>query len=138
MFGKDKKPDPDHIEAVVGPLTTFRGHLRADGSVRVDGVVEEAEIIATGNVVITQDARVHANIEATAVSVAGAFQGKIVADRVELLAGSKVWGDLHVLSFLLDEGGFFSGNLMMQGEAPEPPFSSEPLPPVEEEAAQED
>ena len=136
MFGKDKKPDPDHIEAVIGPLTTLRGHLRADGSVRIDGIVESGSIIATGNVVITQDARVHADIEATAVSVAGAFQGKIVADRVELLEGSKVWGDLHVRSFLLDEGGFFSGNLVMQGEAPEPPFPPEALPPIEEEGTE--
>ena len=133
MFGKEKRPAPDHIEAVIGPLTTFHGTLRADGSVRVDGVVEGGAIISTSNVIITKDARVQADIEAETVSIAGAYKGKIVADRVELLAGSKGWGELHVRSFLLDEGGFFSGNLIMQGEAPKEPFSAEPLPPLEGE-----
>ncbi|NPA90620.1 MAG: polymer-forming cytoskeletal protein [Chloroflexi bacterium] len=138
MFGKEKRPDPDHIEVSIGPLTTFRGYLKADGTVRIEGIVEAGEIIATGNVIITQEARVHAQIEAAAVSVAGAFQGKIVADRVELLAGSKVWGDLHVRSFLLDEGGFFSGNLYMQGESPKPPFPPDTLPPLEETPVEEE
>ncbi len=136
MFGKEKKPDPDHIEVTLGPLTTFRGYLKADGTVRIDGVVEDGEIVTTGNVIITAEAKVHARVEASAVSIAGAFQGRIVADRVELLAGSKVWGDLHVRSFLLDEGGFFSGNLLMQGEAPKPPFPPASLPPLEEEKAE--
>ncbi len=137
MFGKEKKPAPDHLEVTLGSLTTFRGYLKADGTVRVDGVVEDGEIVATGNVIITAEARVNARIEAAAVSIAGAFQGQIVADRVELLAGSKVWGDVHVRSFLLDEGGFFSGNLIMQGEPPKPPFPPAVLPPLKEEEDQE-
>ncbi len=137
MFGKDKRPAPDHIEAIIGPLTTFQGTLRADGTVRVDGVVEGGRIVSTSNVIIAKDARVQADIEAQVVSIAGAYKGTIKADRVELLAGSRVWGELHVRSFLLDEGGYFSGNLYMQGEAPEEPFRAEALPPVEEEPASE-
>ena len=132
MFGKEKRPDPEHMEVTIGPLTTFRGHIRTDGSVRIDGIVEGGEIIATGNVVISKDARVQADIQAHVVSIAGAYKGTATAERVELLAGSKVWGELRVRSFLLDEGGFFSGNLVMQGEPPQEPFQAEPLPPLEE------
>ncbi len=132
MFGKEKRPDPEHMEVTIGPLTTFRGHLRTDGSVRIDGVVEGGEIVATGNVIISKDARVQADIQANVVSIAGAYKGTATADRVELLAGSKVWGELRVRSFLLDEGGFFSGNLVMQGEPPQEPFEVESLPPLEE------
>ena len=137
MFGREKRPSPDHVEATIGPLTTFRGTLRADGTVRIDGVVEGGTIIATGNVVISKDARVHADIEARVVSIAGAYKGTIRADRVELLAGSRVWGEVHVRSFLLDEGGYFSGNLIMQGEVPEEPFQTEALPPLTESEATE-
>lgn len=131
MFGKAKRLPPDHIEAVVGSLTTLRGQLRADGTVRVDGVIEGGEIVSTGNVIITEHARVMADIQAQVVSIAGAYKGTITAERVELLAGSRVWGELRVRSFLLDEGGFFSGNLVMQAEVPEEPFVAEPLPPLE-------
>jgi len=41
---------------------------------------------------------------------------------VELLDGGRIWGTVRVTSFLLDEGGFISGELIMQGEAPEEPF----------------
>lgn len=142
MFGREKKQEQpagsgERIEATIGPLTTFKGTLRADGTVRIDGVVEGGQIIATGNVMIAKDARVQADIEAQAVSIAGAFKGSIKADRVELLAGGRVWGELHVRSFLLDEGGYFSGNLFMQGEAPEAPFEVEPLPPLQAEETRE-
>ncbi len=137
MFGREKRPDPEHMEVTIGPLTTMRGHIRTDGSVRIDGVVEGGEIIATGNVIISKDARVQADIQANVVSIAGAYKGTATADRVELLAGSRVWGELRVRSFLLDEGGFFSGNLVMQGEPPQEPFSAEPLPPVEEKGGEE-
>ncbi len=132
MFGKEKRPDPEHMEVTIGPLTTFKGSIRTDGSVRIDGVMEGGEIIATGNVIISKDARVRADIQAKVLSIAGAYKGTATIDRVELLAGSKVWGELRVKSFLLDEGGFFSGNLIMQGEPPEEPFQAEPLPPLEE------
>jgi len=138
MFGKEKRPAPDHIEAVIGPLTTFQGHLRADGTVRVDGVVEGGQIVTTSNVIITSDARVMADIEAEVVSIAGAYKGAITAARVELLAGSRVWGELRVRSFLLDEGGFFSGKLVMQGEVPKEPFAAEPLPPLTDDTESQD
>lgn len=141
MFGRDKRQPEvesgERVEAVIGPLTTFNGTLRADGTVRIEGVVEGGRIVATGNVLIAKDARVQADIEAQAVSIAGAFKGSIKADRVELLASGRVWGELHVRSFLLDEGGYFSGNLIMQGEPPEPPFEVESLPPLKTEEKEE-
>jgi hypothetical protein len=39
---------------------------------------------------------------------------------LEILSTGKVWGDVYVGSFLLDEDGYFRGNLVMKNE-PEPP-----------------
>ncbi len=133
LFRRDARPAPDQIEAVIGPRTTFDGRLRCDGSVRIDGAVEGGLIETLGNVLITETARVMADIKAKSVSVAGAYKGTITADRVELLEGGRLWGAINVKSFLLDEGAHFHGELVMQGEtdeslAPPRPAAGEQIP----------
>ncbi|MCS7220958.1 MAG: polymer-forming cytoskeletal protein [Anaerolineae bacterium] len=122
MLNRERRPEPDAIEVVLGPRASFNGHLRCDGSVRIDGVVEGGVIETPANVIITATGRVMADIYARIVSISGAVKGTITADRVELLDGGRIWGTVRVASFLLDEGGFFSGELIMQGEPPEEPF----------------
>ncbi|NOZ28496.1 MAG: polymer-forming cytoskeletal protein [Chloroflexi bacterium] len=123
MFSRNHQgPEPDAIEVVIGPRATLNGHLRCEGSVRIDGVVEGGTIETPANVIITASGRVMADIYARTVSVSGAFKGMITADRVELLEGGRIWGTVRVASFLLDDGGFISGELIMQGQVPEEPF----------------
>ncbi len=114
VFRRNVRPHPDQIEAILGPRATFSGQLRCDGSIRLDGTVEGGLIETPSNVLITEGARVKADIKAKAVSIAGAYDGTIMADRVELLEGGRLWGTIHVRTFLLDEGAHFHGQLLMQ------------------------
>ena len=116
VFRRESRPAPDQIEAVIGARATFTGYLRCDGSIRLDGTVEGGSIETPGNVLITESGRVIADIKAKTVSVAGAYKGTIVADRVELLEGGRMWGVINVRSFLLDDGAHFHGELVMQGD----------------------
>ena len=125
MFRRDSRPAPDQIDVIIGPRATFDGRLRCDGSVRLDGAVEGGSIETLGNVLITEGARVMADITAKTVSVAGAYKGNIVAERVELLEGGRLWGVIQVQSFLLDEGAHFHGELVMQGGESQDPFTLE-------------
>jgi cytoskeletal protein CcmA (bactofilin family) len=121
MFRRDRRPEPDQIEVTLGPRASLRGELRCDGSIRLDGVVEEGSRIETlGNVIIGSEARVAADIKAETVSVAGAYKGNLEAQRVELLAGGRMWGTIRVASFLLDEGGYMHGELVMLNAEAEP------------------
>ena len=123
MLGKgDKSISLDKFETIIGPNTSFDGHLKCDGSVRIDGVCEGGMIETVGNVVVTPDAMVAADIVARTVSVSGAVTGKIKAsNRLEILRTGRVWGDVEVGSFLLDEDGYFRGQLAMQEEPEVPP-----------------
>ena len=117
---------------IIGPRATFDGRLRCEGSVRLDGAVEGGTIETLGNVLISEGARVMADIKAKTVSVAGAYKGNITAERVELLEGGRLWGIINVMTFLLDEGAHFHGELVMQGEAAQDPFgTSRPEPGAE-------
>jgi cytoskeletal protein CcmA (bactofilin family) len=122
MFRRDSRPAPDQIEVVIGRRATFSGQLRCDASIRLDGTVEAGLIETAGNVLISESARVMADIVAKTVSVAGAYKGTITADRVELLEGGRLWGTVNVRTFLLDEGAHFHGELVMQTAEPEEPF----------------
>ena len=122
MFSKERRPDPDVIDVSLGPRATFNGSLRCDGSIRIEGVMESGELETLGNVIIGPGAKVMATIKARTVSISGAFNGEIDAQRVELLEGGRAWGVIKVASFLLDEGAFLRGELVMQGETPAEPF----------------
>ena len=112
----------DQFETIIGPNTSFDGHLKCDGSVRIDGVCEGGVIETVGNVVVSPDAMVAADIVARNVSVSGAVTGKIKAsNRLEILSTGRVWGDVEVGSFLLDEDGYFRGELVMKEEPEVPP-----------------
>ena len=123
MFSKERRPDPDLIDVSLGPRATFNGSLRCDGSIRIEGVVENGELETLGNVIISPGAKVHATIKARTVSISGAFNGDIDAQRVELLEGGRAWGVIKVASFMLDEGAYLRGELVMQGDSPAEPFA---------------
>lgn len=124
-LGRDKQRGSDRIETVIGPNARFSGKLETDGGLRIDGLCE-GSIRAAGNVIVGEQGRVLADIDANNVSVSGAVKGKIVASgRLEILSTGKVWGDIAVTSFLIEEGGFFRGQSLMAGTE-EPPLLKAP------------
>ena len=119
LFGA-KKPPLDKIETVIGSHTSFEGHLKCDGNIRIDGVVEGGVIETAGNVVISPQGRVAARIIAEHVLVAGEATGGIEArGYLEILSTGRVKGDVRVANFYKDEEGILEGNLHMRSEAEE-------------------
>lgn len=124
MIGrKRKEPVSDTIETLIGPTANFVGDLKSDGGVRVEGVLEGA-LETAGNLAVEGKARIVGDVIAHNVSVAGTIRGDITANRVEILGTGKVWGDISVNSFLLDDGGFIQGQIDMQGEGVKPPWQT--------------
>jgi len=127
VFKRDKfkPPPPGQVETVVGPTTNFKGTVQNDGGLRVDGVFEGL-VETGGNFIIGEEAKVMADVVAYNVSVAGAIKGNIKANRVEVLSTGRVWGDVTVKSFLVDEGGFVRGEIIMEGAEFKPPITKTP------------
>jgi cytoskeletal protein CcmA (bactofilin family) len=107
---------PVEIETVIGPNTSIQGDLRSSGGVRVDGDLSGTIEIA-GNLVIGEQAQVVATIAAHNVQIQGTVQGNVTAKRVEILDTGKLWGDIAVDSFVLDDGGFYHGQSTMHSDA---------------------
>jgi cytoskeletal protein CcmA (bactofilin family) len=126
----------DRIEVTVGPTANINGDLVCDGIVKVDGVYQ-GSIKTVSNVIISEKGRVDAHVEAQNVSVSGQVKGSIVAKgRLEILSTGRVWADVTVSSFLLDDGGKLHGALKMFGTGEEP--ESFDVPPSPRDRTQEE
>ena len=129
MFRRERTfvPFTGKIDNIIGPNTSFDGHLKAEGNVRVDGYLE-GSLETKGNVIIGEAAKVTADITASNVQVWGAVKGNICASgRLEILPSGRVWGEIKVSSLLIDEGGLFRGKSVMAGEDKEPPLLEGPV-----------
>ncbi len=138
VFGRGKKQKPQArttdkptipIETVLGPNTNMEGDIRSSGGVQVDGDFQGTIEIA-GNLVIGEAAKVVATISANIVQILGTVQGNITAKRIEILETGKLWGDMIVDSFVLDDGGFYRGQSKMQSETQPPLLESSRSQPV--------
>jgi len=112
------------IETIIGPNAYFRGDIQSDGGARIDGIFE-GTIDITGNLIVSEGAKVIADIQANNVSISGAIKGDIDGNKVEILESGRVWGNLKVNSLLLNEGAFLRGQTTMQADV-EPPLIEPP------------
>ncbi|MFQ6016373.1 MAG: polymer-forming cytoskeletal protein [Anaerolineae bacterium] len=127
MFGKEKISD--RFENVIGRTADLDGHLKCQGGVRVEGRFS-GFIETEGNVVVGQDAQVAADIRGKDILVSGMVQGNIAAlGQLAILSTGQVWGDIEVGSFLIEDGGIFSGKSVIR-DVPEPPLSTLPSDPA--------
>jgi cytoskeletal protein CcmA (bactofilin family) len=121
MFGK-KNPPPDitsakpveRVTSVLGPGISWKGDLRGKGGVRIEGALE-GEIAVRGLVIIGETGRVTCQaLKAGTVIVAGSVNGHIVAEKLEIRATGRVYGDVKVQSISTDEGAFLRGKVTME------------------------
>lgn len=106
------------IIAFVGEEVTFKGTIRYQGTVRVDGRLE-GEIYTDGNLIIGQKAVITAKIEAGMVTCQGRITGEILAkNRVKLLSPAVFDGSITTPLLSMDEGVLFNGscNMPQKGE----------------------
>ena len=123
LFGK-KKPTPAssssptvaRVTTVLGPGINWKGDLRGKGGVRIEGTLE-GEIAVRGLVIIGETGRVTCEtFKADTVIVAGAVNGEIMAEKLEIRATGRVYGDVTTQSFSTEEGAFLRGKVTMQDQ----------------------
>jgi cytoskeletal protein CcmA (bactofilin family) len=106
---------------VVGQGARLEGTIVSAGSLRIDGQVK-GKINADGDVVLSSQSQVEADIHATNVSVAGRFKGNIVVkSKAELARGGKVDGNITSKTLVVAEGSTFSGQSIMGDQAGQTP-----------------
>jgi cytoskeletal protein CcmA (bactofilin family) len=103
---------------VVGQGARLEGTIVSAGSLRIDGQVK-GQINADGDVMLSPQSQVEADINAENVIVAGRFKGNItVKGKAELSRGGRVDGNITSKTLVIQEGGVFCGQSNMDGGAP--------------------
>lgn len=119
---------PDRTEAgmadngevtIVGAGARLEGNVVSAGNLRIDGQVK-GQINAEGDVSLSPQSQVEADIRAQNVSIAGRFKGSIqVKGKAHLARGGRIDGDITSKTLVVEEGGVFHGQSIMDGPAGE-------------------
>lgn len=122
MFGTAKKTvdslNYGSVQTIIGEGTEIKGTIQATGVIRIDGTLE-GSIVHRGELIVGPKGRVLADIESKSLAVAGEVRGNIqTEEKLELLAGSRVYGDIRCGHLVIHEGAMFHGrSLMSKDEA---------------------
>lgn len=112
---------------IVGQGAKLEGTVVSAGSLRIDGQIK-GQVNADGDVMLSPQSSVEADIRAQNVSVAGRFKGSIVVKgRAEIARGGRVDGNVTSKTLVVEEGAIFQGQSIMdqqtqgaQAAAPHP------------------
>ena len=118
-FTRDNdESEPDIVpNCHIGVGSSFRGTLMIEGTLLVDGDFE-GDILNCDRIVVGPYGHVQADVQVREAIVAGVFDGGIQAEeRVLLMSGARVKGDLTASAIIIDEGVRFSGRCTMLDES---------------------
>jgi cytoskeletal protein CcmA (bactofilin family) len=108
----------DSEVTIVGAAAKLEGTVVSAGSLRIDGQVK-GQIQADGDVTLSPQSQVEADIRAQNVSVAGRFKGNVVVKgKAHLARGGRIEGNITSKTLVVEEGGVFHGQSLMDGGAP--------------------
>ncbi len=115
---KDTQMTENGEVTIVGAGARLEGNVVSAGSLRIDGQVK-GQINADGDVVLSPQSQVEADIRAQNVSVAGRFKGNvIVKGKAHLARGGRIDGNITSKTLVIEEGGIFHGQSIMDAAGP--------------------
>jgi len=99
---------------VIGAGITIEGEVSSDDEVIIGGTLR-GKLDAGGAVTVESDAVVEADIDAQSVAIGGTVTGNVsAAERVDLLSGGKLIGDVKAARLTIADGAVFKGNVDME------------------------
>jgi len=114
---KDRDMAENGEVTIVGTGARLEGNVVSAGNLRIDGQVK-GQINADGDVVLSAQSQVEADIRSQNVSVAGRFKGNIlVKGKAHLARGGRIDGNITSKTLVVEEGGIFHGQSNMDAGA---------------------
>jgi len=110
MFKKAEK-----LESFIGINSHFKGDIKTQGTLRVDGTVEGN--IETDWLILGETSHLNGDASAKSIIVGGRVEGNLNAKEViEIKASGKVNGELTTSRLSIAEGAIFEGRSTMRRE----------------------
>ena len=103
----------DIIETVIGANTKFKGQVKTDKVIRIDGEFE-GSIDSTSQVIISEIGKFKGDVKCQVLQLFGHGEGTAVCSELFEFAASGVFtGDVETKNIVLVEGSLFDGTLKM-------------------------
>jgi len=103
----------EKVETVLSDTTVFKGIIKFNSSLKIEGEYR-GKIISKGYLIISENAKVFADIKARSIVIAGEIHGDVEAyDRLEMLSTGKLYGDIKTKKLKMADGVIFEGSCEM-------------------------
>jgi cytoskeletal protein CcmA (bactofilin family) len=103
------------VDTLIGESASLKGNIHTEGNLRIDGQFE-GEIMAQAEVVIGNHGFINGNMVGKNIMIYGEVHGNIMCNGLlEVMATGKVYGDVQVNSFKVQEGAILQGRINMTG-----------------------
>lgn len=103
-----KKTDGGSRTTVVAAGTTLTGDVELNDDFHLDGVMK-GNLISKNDLIVSTSGRFTGDVKAKRVLVSGILDGKVDADRLEIVASGQVSGEIKVRELVIESGGQFVG-----------------------------
>ena len=106
--------DKDIPQTIIGKSVTVKGEIRGNEQLTIEGTVEGRIMIET-TVLVRDSGVVKADVDAANVNVAGGVIGNIsVTEKIEIVSGGYVVGDIRAPRLIINDGASVKGNIDME------------------------
>ncbi len=100
----------------IAPGSKVKGSITGNAPLRIEGELD-GRVLLDGLVTVARGGLLKGEIQAETVQVSGKVVGNVTGrERVEVLAGGSLEGDVTSPRFVIIEGAFFKGNVEMSGD----------------------
>jgi len=108
-------PRDSLVNSIIGAGSSVDGDIDVNGLLRIDGDVR-GTVRVTGKIVIGAEGRVEAPIRAKSAIIGGTVKGDVyVSERLRILAGGIVIGNVFAPRFEAEEGTVVHGDVAVTG-----------------------
>ncbi|NKI33795.1 polymer-forming cytoskeletal protein [Wenzhouxiangella sp. XN79A] len=130
ILGRDRpQQGTSSGSTIIGSDTQLVGNLTLNDNLHLDGRIE-GDIQSDADVTVGQSGRLEGEIRARRVLVSGRVQGRIEAERLEIVAGGVVEGNVVTVDLVIEPGGRFNGSSEIRPEAASTQAGTKKTPPA--------
>lgn len=105
------------IDTVIGADILFKGDIKGESIIRIDGSVE-GNLSLTKGIVVGEKAKINGNLKSDRIIIYGSIFGDINCKELNIKSSGVVNGNIQADNIEIEMGGRYNGNLTMQQPAP--------------------
>ena len=108
---------PGRKSGKIGQSITIQGDVNGEEDLVVDGVIEGTVNLKENNLVVSENGKVTANVNARIIRVDGEVKGELRGtEQVSISPTGKVSGDIRAPRVVLEDGCQFKGSVDMESD----------------------